>query len=235
MNESKLNALKNFTLLLVDDEKELLDKLDTILSIFFKKVITAKDGSQALEIYENRKIDMIITDYTMPNLSGYELCKAIRVKNKNIPLVIMSNYSDKEKLLNSIPLSLARYLIKPIDYTTLISTLLSMLEQINIYGLNIINITEVLTYEMHTKILTDNKKKIELSSSEIELIELFVLNKNKIITMQEINLCLDPIEEKSKPAIKSLIYRLRKKIGKEVIINIPGYGYMLRTEGSFID
>ncbi len=230
MNESKLNILKNFTLLLVDDEEDLLDKLNTILSIFFQKVVLAKDGKEALDIYNTQDIDMIISDYTMPIMSGYELCKAIRSEDKNIPLVIMSNYSDKEKLLNSIPLSLAQYLIKPIDYATLTSTLLSMLEQIQTYKLDTIIITQSISYSMLTKELIQNKEKLTLSSSEIALIELFIMNKNKIISMEQINLCLDPIEQKSKPAIKSLIYRLRKKVGKEIVLNIPAYGYMLKIQ-----
>jgi len=230
MNESKLSTLKKHTLLLVDDEEDLLDKLHTILSIFFKEVVLATNGQEALDIYRTQDIDMIISDYSMPVLSGYELCKAIRKEDKNIPLVIMSNYSDKEKLLNSIPLSLAQYLIKPLDYAMITSTLLSMLERIEVYKSDSIKMSESLSYNMFTKELIENEETISLSNSEIAIIELFVMNKNKILTMDQINLCLDPIEQKSKPAIKSLIYRVRKKIGKEVILNIPSYGYMFKVE-----
>lgn len=231
MNESKLNSLKKHTLLLVDDDEELLEKLHTILSIFFKEVILAKDGQEALDIYHTQNIDMIISDYSMPVMSGYELCKAIRKGDKNIPLTIMSNYSDKEKLLNSIPLSLAQYLIKPLDYSMITSTLLSMIEQLELYKSDSIKMSETLSYDMFTKELKENEESIALSNSEIAIIELFIMNKNKILTMEQINLSLDPIEQKSKPAIKSLIYRVRKKIGKEVIVNIPSYGYMFKVEG----
>ena len=100
MTEEKLSRLKMFTLLLVEDDEELLNKLNVILSIFFKEVITAQNGKDALEIYSTQKIDMIISDYSMPLMSGYELLKEIRKENKKIPLTIISNYSDKEKLLN---------------------------------------------------------------------------------------------------------------------------------------
>lgn len=230
MNESKLNTLKKHTLLLVDDEEELLEKLHTILFIFFKEVVLAKDGQEALDIYYTQNIDMIISDYSMPLMSGYELCKAIREEDKNIPLVIMSNYSDKEKLLNSIPLSLAQYLIKPLDYSMITSTLLSMIEQLEVYKSDSIKMSKTLSYDMFTKELRENEQTISHSKSEIAIVELLIMNKNKILTMEQISLCLDPIEFKSKPAIKSLIYRMRKKIGKEVIVNIPSYGYMFRVE-----
>jgi len=80
MNEKKLNLLKNLTLLLVDDEEALLDKLHTVLAIFFKEVVLAKDGQEALDIYHSQNIDMV----TMPLLSGYGLCKAIRQEDKYI-------------------------------------------------------------------------------------------------------------------------------------------------------
>ena len=230
MKEEKLSYLKNFTLLLVDDDKEVLSKMETILSIFFKNVICANDGLIAYDIFLTSNIDMIITDYTMPNMSGYELCKNIRNTNKNIPLVIMSNYSDKEKLLSAIPLSLAQYLIKPVSYTTLTSTLLSMVDKIQDTNLELSIINESLVYDRINKELKDADVVIALSKSEIITLELFLENKDKILSSDAIERCLDPTENMSEQAIKSLIYRLRKKIGKDIIINIPGFGYMFKTK-----
>jgi len=229
MQEEKLSALKNLTLLLVDDDEELLDKLHVVLSLFFKVVIKAKDGQEALDIYHDKSIDMVISDYSMPVVSGYELCKAIRKEDRYIPLVIMSNYSDKEKLLSVIPLSLAQYLIKPVEYSTLTHTLLSMVEQIEVNSLDIIMINRSISYNRFRKELIKKGESVHLSNNEISLLELFILKKNQIVSMDEINRCLNPIEDKSKQAVKSLIYRLRKKVGKEVILNIPAYGYMIKV------
>ena len=128
MNISNLNLLKNLTLLLVEDDEELRNSIKETLSLFFKEIITAPDGESALSIYLKNNIDLIITDYVMPTMNGFELCKEIRVKNRKIPLVIMSNYSDKEKLLKSITLGLKDYLIKPIEYNQLLETLEKMSE-----------------------------------------------------------------------------------------------------------
>jgi DNA-binding response OmpR family regulator len=141
----------------------------------------------------------------------------------------MSNYSDKEKLLSVIPLALAQYLIKPIDYATLTSTLLSMIEQIEVNGLDIIVINDSVSYNRFNKILINKTEKICLSNNEINLLELFIIKNNQIVTMEEINLSIKSSEQISKQAIKSLIYRLRKKVGKEVILNIPAYGYMFKV------
>jgi DNA-binding response OmpR family regulator len=77
--------------------------------------------------------------------------------------------------------------------------------------------------------LIDKGNEVTLSNSEISLLELFIIKKNQIVKIEDINLCLNSFEVKSKQAIKSLIYRLRKKIGKEIILNIPAYGYMFKV------
>ena len=228
MTEEKLSRLKLYTLLLVEDDEELLNKLNVILSIFFKDVITALNGKDALKIYNTQTIDMIITDYSMPLMSGYELLKEIRKENKKIPLTIISNYSDSEKLLKSIPLSLANYLVKPIDYTTLTSTLIAMVEQMQEREVLTYQISDLLSYDTSNKELNDNGNLVSLSKSEIVILEFFLQNRDKIITHNEIELNLDPTDNKSDAAIKSLIYRLRKKIGKDKILNIAGIGFMLR-------
>jgi len=230
MQEEKLNYLKKLTLLLVEDDEELLNKMKTILSIFFKDVVCAKDGQDAYEMFLTSKIDMLITDYVMPNMNGYELCKTIREKDKNIPLVIMSNYSDTEKLLNVIPLALAQYLLKPVSYITLTQTLVRMVDKLKDTSYTVYSLTPTLSYDKTNKELRSESELIPISKSEIVIIELFIENKNKIIATSDIEYSLDPKEDKSTQAIKSIIYRLRKKIGKNIIINIPNYGYMYKID-----
>jgi len=186
MIEEKLVKLKKYTLLLVEDDKELLNKLQIILEIFFKEVLTAMNGEEALNTYTNKKVDMVIADYNMPIMSGYELFKKIRKINSIIPLVIISSYSDKEKLMNSIPLYLTQYLIKPIEYSTLTQTLISMVERIDDSSEEISKISDSLFYDNINKVIQNDGIAIELSKSEINTIELLLRNKNKIVSIAEI-------------------------------------------------
>jgi DNA-binding response OmpR family regulator len=91
-------------------------------------------------------------------------------------------------------------------------------------------ISDDLIYDKVKKELQDNNIPVTLSKSEIVTLELLLQNKNKILPTHEIELNLDPIENKSNQAIKSLIYRLRKKVGKDKILNIPGFGYILKLD-----
>lgn len=232
MSVSKLKLLKNLTLLLVEDDDELKNNLQDTLSVFFKEIITAKNGEEALNIYERKNIDLILTDYVMPLMNGYELCKKIRVTNKKIPLTIMSNYSDKEKLLKSISLELTEYLLKPIEYQQLIDTLFAMVEKLERESLCFFQIDEFKKYSFLSKEIIDEHDNTitKLTKSEIIILELLLENINKIVTTETIEYNLSPNEFKSEQAIKNIIYRLRLKLTKNFISNIQGIGYVFKSK-----
>lgn len=228
----KLNVLKNLTLLLVEDDKELKNSIKDTLFIFFKEIITAHNGQEALEIYSKKHIDLIITDYVMPLMDGYELCKEIRTKNKKIPLTIISNYADKDKLLKSMSLELSEYLVKPVEYQQLMNILLKMAEKLEQENVSYFNLDKNKKYNFFTKEIVDKKSNsiIKLTKSEIIILELLLENINKIVTTQAIEYNLSPNEPKSEQAIKNIIHRLRLKITKNFISNIQGIGYMAKSE-----
>lgn len=226
-----IDLLKNMTLLLVEDDDELRNSIKELLSIFFKNIFVASNGLEALEIYSKNSINLIITDYVMPIMNGCDFCKEIRQKNKKIPLVIMSNYSDKEKLLKSISLELTDYLIKPLEYKQLLGTLLKMIEKLERENLLSFKINEDREYNFFTKEIYDIKeqKNIKLAKSEIIILELLINNINKTVSIEEIEFNLSPNESKSEQAIKNIMHRLRIKLAKNTIHNIQGIGYIFKS------
>lgn len=232
MDLSEINLLKNLTLLLVEDDEELRDDLKDTLSIFLKNIFTAKNGKEALEIFTKYKPDLILTDYVMPLLDGYELCKEIRKTNKKIPLIIMSNYSDKEKLLKSISLELSDYLVKPIEYNQLKNALLSMAEKFSRENnLSYFKLTNEKKYDFSSKeIICNDGFVTKLTKSEVIILELLIKNANKIVTMDIIEYNLSPNEPKSEQAIKNIIHRLRLKLSKNSITNVQGLGYLFKSD-----
>jgi len=228
MIENKLACLKHLTLLLVDDDTELLDTLKITFSLFFKNVLTASNGVEAIKIHEITSVDMIVTDYVMPHLNGYEFCIEIRKKDKKIPIVIMSNYSEKDKLLNSIPLQLIDYLIKPIDYKILMKTLLSMVNKLEENSFIEEFLSDTICFNIITKKLTKDNHIIPLTKSEIILLNTLLKFKNNIVTEDMFIYAFDVEKSENSQSIKNHIYRLRKKIGLDIILNIKGVGYILR-------
>ena len=96
------SVFKSLSILYAEDDLIIRESITRILNMFFKNVFVASDGNEALELYQNNKIDVLMLDYVMPNLDGYQTAKIIRELNKKIPIIIVSAYTDKEKLLNDI-------------------------------------------------------------------------------------------------------------------------------------
>lgn len=229
---SNLDILKRMSILLVEDDEELKDSLNQTLSIFFKKVILANNGVEAIKMLELNKVDMIITDYVMPLMDGHEFCRYVRKNNYTLPITIISNYSEREKLIKLIDLELSNYLIKPINYEDLMSCLNSMIKKIDKLNLHNFQINNRLNYNFSTKELIDYEDNsiIKLSKSEIIILELLLKNINSIISVEHIQSYLSATEVKSEQAIKNIIHRLRNKIGKNMIQNLQSLGYSFRKE-----
>lgn len=225
LDTNNLKLLKNLYILVVEDDAAVLEDIKSTIEIFCDNVYTAINGKEALEIIEKCSVNMILTDYVMPIMNGYEFCQIVRETNKNIPIVIASNYSDNEKLLKSIPLNLTEYLVKPINYASLTLVLSKMVKKLEDSGLVSQQIAKEIKYNHITKILNIKDEIILLTKNETLLLELFLKNKNSLVTNALIEYNVNDTGL-SNQAIKNLIYRLRIKIGKELIVNIKEMGYM---------
>lgn len=119
------SEFKELSLLVADDESVALDEMDKILKKVFKKVYLAEDGQKALDIFEKEKdkIDIVITDISMPNKNGLELAKDIKTLDNNIPVVIITAYSELEYLHEAINIGIDQFIQKPIDPRKLFESL----------------------------------------------------------------------------------------------------------------
>jgi DNA-binding response OmpR family regulator len=143
---------------------------------------------------------------------------------------MISNYSDKEKFHNVIPLNITQYLIKPINYADITTALSNMMERLYENGMIDVKITDTLSYNYINNILKDDTTILPLSKKEILLLKLFLKHKNSLITYSMIEYALDDFEI-SNQSIKNIIHRLRQKVGKKTIVNIKEMGYMIAIKG----
>lgn len=125
--------LNTITILYVEDHLETQTKIYKLLKNVFKNVYIASNGQEGLEIflkYES-KIDIIISDINMPNVTGLEMLKVIRDKKHKTPLIYTSAYSDSSYLLEAIGLNVSGYVIKPFEIQDLINKVEQVTKEIN--------------------------------------------------------------------------------------------------------
>ncbi|MDD2508436.1 MAG: response regulator [Aliarcobacter skirrowii] len=224
-----LTILKNLTVLYAEDDLVIQDSISRILKMFFKDVVIANDGKEAIENYNNKKIDILILDYVMPNLNGYETAKIVRKKDKKIPILITSAYTDKEKLLNAIELNLIKYIEKPILYDDLIKVFENIIKYMEENNLLKIKLDENIYYSFVDKNIIKNGEKITLTKNEVLFLELLLEKPNHLISKNiiENSVFKASVDENT---LRNMVYRLRKKIDTDTIATIKDLGYIIKIK-----
>ena len=114
------NELQKLTVLYVEDEQDVMEDIVDILSLKIDKVIAAHNGKEALELFRNNKIDLIITDIQMPIMNGIEFIKNVRKVDEETPVIITTAFNEIEFLKQIIDLNIYKYITKPIDIRELL-------------------------------------------------------------------------------------------------------------------
>jgi len=215
-----LNSLKKLTVLCVEDNDGVRKRVVNTLNFYFKRVVEAKNGSRAFEIYKASHVDAIITDIEMPNMGGIEFAKKIRKENKEIPLIVLSAYSKEEYLLKLINIRIDHFILKPLNT----HKLRIALEKI-FANTKVITINEKLSINLNSMEIEYEKNNIKITKRERNFLELLDKNKNSITTYQNIQDSVWQNDIMSQTALKTFVKVLRKKFPIEIIENISGVGY----------
>ena len=223
----------DLTLLYVEDDAALREQFIRVLKPRFREVYEAEDGKQALELYAEHSPDMMIVDINLPYIDGLEVIEKIRKSNENMPIVVMSAYSDQEKLFKAVKLGLSDYLIKPVPlkklFTVLDSMALKYKNKIDIN--NLVHLRNDYIWKKEEKELCYRDETISLTKRERMLLEFMMQQLNKVVTFDSITDLIWEDEEYSVAysSLSHLLKRLRKKLPKELIENIYGEGYRITS------
>jgi len=98
------------------------------LNQLFNNVVSAVDGKDGLEKFQQNNIDIVLTDLNMPNLNGIGLIKEIIAINNSIPIVVLSAHDEQELIDESLSLGVKGYLNKPIVMDKLFQTFYDILQ-----------------------------------------------------------------------------------------------------------
>ncbi|MEA3371008.1 MAG: response regulator [Campylobacterota bacterium] len=223
-----MENLKNLTVLYVEDDNEVRENISQSLSYFVKDVLSAGDGDEAYSLYEKYSPDIIITDIDMPGMNGLELAARVREDDSFIPIVVMTAYTTEEFLLDAVSLHLERYIVKPISLSKLKDSLLSCYDRLKELNRVAIKFPTGYSYNLTSSVMKDEHgEEVALQNKEKLLLELFIRKMNAIAYYSEIEDEVWDSKELNKGSLKALVVKLRKKLGKDSIINENDLGYRL--------
>lgn len=217
---------KELIILVVEDEIKTRESLINVLSERFSKVIGAQNGDEALKKFKKFKPDLVITDIAMPIMDGLDMAREIKEISDDVPIVVLSAYSEKERLLRSIDIGIDKYLIKPIDIEELFKVLDCLVGE-KIEANMLVKISEEYQFNKTKRTLIHNGKEIVLTKKELAFISLLLKQPGVLVLHEDIKKNVWIGEHVSDTAVRTFIKRVRDKVGEDFIKNVPSLGYKI--------
>ncbi|EDP3367289.1 response regulator transcription factor [Campylobacter jejuni] len=217
---------KELIILVVEDEIKTRESLINVLSERFSKVIGAQNGDEGLKKFKKFKPDLVITDIAMPIMDGLDMAREIKEISDDVPIVVLSAYSEKERLLRSIDIGIDKYLIKPIDIEELFKVLDCLVGE-KIEANMLVKISEEYQFNKTKRTLIHNGKEIVLTKKELAFISLLLKQPRVLVLHEDIKKNVWIGEHVSDTAVRTFIKRVRDKVGEDFIKNVPSLGYKI--------
>ncbi|EAJ1228252.1 response regulator transcription factor [Campylobacter jejuni] len=217
---------KELIILVVEDEIKTRESLINVLSERFSKVIGAQNGDEGLKKFKKFKPDLVITDIAMPIMDGLDMAREIKEISDDVPIVVLSAYSEKERLLRSIDIGIDKYLIKPVDIEELFKVLDCLVGE-KIEANMLVKISEEYQFNKTKRTLIHNGKEIVLTKKELAFISLLLKQPGVLVLHEDIKKNVWIGEHMSDTAVRTFIKRVRDKVGEDFIKNVPSLGYKI--------
>ena len=213
------------TILIADDEPQILK----ILSAYFKNegfdVLTANDGQEALDIVESTKIELAILDWMMPKIDGIDVCKYIK-DNSQTKVLILTAKGQNQDELKALYTGADDYIRKPFDPQILLlraKKLMNSSKEIKVSDIRIME-SEKKAYK--------HEEQLQLTKIEYDLLLFFSRNKGVILSRETLIDRVWGMDYDGDPrTVDTHIRRLRTKIGTDIIKTYRGVGYCLEVKG----
>ena len=177
------------TMLVCDDDKEIVDAIEIYLIQEGYKVEKAYDGEQALEILHNKKIDLMVIDVMMPKLDGIRATFQVR-KTSSIPIIILSAKTEDADKILGLNVGADDYVTKPFNPLELVARVKSQLRRYTTLSSTAQGET---TYEAGGLVINDDLKKVTVDGEEVKLtpieyniLLLLMKNKGKVFSISQI-------------------------------------------------
>ncbi len=226
--------MKDFKILLVEDEKQMAMFIEMELTHDGYKVDVEYDGREALNQVGNTEYDLILLDIMIPGLNGIEVCRRIR-QFSFVPIIMLTAKSDVSDKVLGLDIGANDYLTKPFAIEELLA-------RIRVYTREKVLKNEVSKIKLKD-IIMDNKthqvwragKEIELTKKEYDLLKTLLINKNIVLSRTQLIEEVWGYEYEGDTNVVDVFIRyLRSKIDDrfedKVITTVRGVGYVIKGE-----
>lgn len=202
------------TALLVDDEKRMLNLIELFLVPHGIQCIKETNGRNAIDILKKETIHFVLLDVMMPEMDGWEVCKAIR-EFSNVPIIMLTARNDKTDLVKGLNNGADDYITKPFDDRELVARVNAVLRRSSNENKKDIIRYENFTLHLETYCLNYFDQKVQLTLKEFFIIKALISRPNKSFTREELlSIAWEYETETDIRTVDSHIRNLREKLKK---------------------
>ena len=225
-------------ILLVEDEKKLANTLQSGLNENDYDVAVAYDGQVGKDMIMNNAYDLVMLDINLPYISGYELCKMLRQKNKRVPIMLITALNFIDYKVQGFDSGADDYIAKPFEFRELLARTKALIRRSEVLKEDaderFLKVSD-LEMDLNKKEVKRAGNKIQLTAKEFQLLEYFLRNIDKVVSREDIARDVWDITFDSQTnVIDVYVNFLRKKIDKEFPVKLihtqVGMGYILKSE-----
>ncbi len=220
------------TILIVDDEADLLELIEYNLKKAGYNALKAENGLEGLRLARKHHPDLILLDIMMPQMTGFEVCKLLREDNdlKNVPVLFLTARSDEETEVYGLEVGADDFLPKPISTAKLVARIKTALRRA---GDQVDTSTEIAVHDLlinrERYLVIRGTTEFQLPRKEFEVLHFLASRKGKVIDRQTL---LNEVWGANVFVIDRTvdvhIRKIREKIGEHYIETVKGIGYRFK-------
>ena len=220
------------TILVVDDEQDLLDLIEYNLKKEGYNVLKAENGIQGLEMAKEHKPNLVLLDIMMPKLDGIQVCEKMRANPdlKPIPVIFLTARSDEKTEVEGLDIGADDFITKPISTTKLLSRIKAVLRR---YDETEEEVNRLVVHDLEIDkdryIVTRGKEEFQLPRKEFELLYYLASRKGKVRDRQTLlnKVWGDNIYVVDR-TVDVHVRKIREKLGDHYIETVKGVGYRFK-------
>ena len=219
--------------LLVEDDAAVAQSVELMLKSERFVTYTTDLGEEGIDLGKLYEYDIILLDLTLPDMSGYEVLRSLRIAKIKTPILILSGLSTIEDKVKGLGFGADDYLTKPFHKDELVARIHAIVRRSQGHAESVITVDDMIV-NLDQKVVEVGGKRVPLTGKEYQMLELLALRQGTTITKEMfLNQLYGGMDEPELKIIDVFICKLRRKLanasgGKNYIETIWGRGYVLR-------